>query len=69
METKEYVPHTTMRIWISHEEIQNMAHMSDQDGFDYIEEWYGIDSSRILSAEIVAEKTMAPILTLKIKQR
>lgn len=62
----DYIPYTTMRIWISHEEVQHLAHTSNEDGFSHLEEWYGIDSSRILSAEIVNEATKAPILTLKI---
>ena len=44
--------HTTVRIWLSHEQVQSLYVMNDHDAHNWIEEWYGIDAERILGAEI-----------------
>ncbi len=66
---EEFIPTTTVTIKIAREEIQNLAQMkSESDVFEHLRIWYGIDTSRIVSAQIIAEATMAPSLVLKLKQ-
>lgn len=66
---EEFIPTTTVTIKISREEIQNLAQMkSESDVFEHLRIWYGIDTNRIVSVQIIAEATMAPSLVLKLKQ-
>ena len=66
---EEFIPTTTVKIIITHEEVQTLAHMkSENDAFEHLRIWYGIDTSRIVSAQTISEASMTPWLVLKLKQ-
>jgi hypothetical protein len=69
MEEQECIPTTSVSINITHEEVQNLAHMkSENEAFEHLRIWYGIDTSRILFATTISEPSMRPVLILKLKQ-
>jgi hypothetical protein len=55
-------PTTEVKILLSHEVVQTFAHMNTVDAHNYIEEFYGIESDRIVTTKITAESTLAPTL-------
>lgn len=65
---EEFIPTTTVKIIITHEEVQTLAHMRENDAFEHLRIWYGIDTSRIVSAQTISEPSMSPWLVLKLKQ-
>lgn len=64
----DLVPSTIVDLRISHEEVQNLSVMKDDQVFEHLRDWYAIDTSRIISISTIFEKTMTyAILKLKIK--
>ena len=56
-----------IRLLISHEEVQNISIMTKDAALSHLGEWYAIDTSRILSLEIIEELSKQPILKIKLK--
>ena len=66
---EEFIPTTTVKIIITHEEVQTFVHMKENDAFEHIRIWYGIDTSRIVSSHTISEPSISsPWLVLKLKQ-
>ncbi len=63
----EYIPYNNITILISAEEVQNISKMDEHTAKLHLEEYYGINASRILKGtfDLVNKSNL---LTLKIKQ-